>query len=303
MPSTKPRAIPSVEFLLHPEHDTAYVHFENAAAHPFNDGAVQLDRRNAWWLADAALLAYWDRTAAIDRFAQAGFDAEFMEDEGLQGYVARTASSVIVTFRGTQPDDWQDLFDDLQVGLVRWDRPGTHVHSGFKRSLDRIWDTLGPQLTALSASRRVWFTGHSLGGALATLAADRLGDTAGVCTIGCPRVGDDAFVREFDRRFDGRALRYVNHTDIVTHLPAPLPFFPYAHVGGLRQIDAEGSISAQRAPIAAEFASVGGLGHDLANAIPGLAARALGSTADFLLDHMPRAYAVDIWNDFALNGD
>ena len=114
--------------------------------------------------------------------------------------------------------------------------PWTHgaVHLGFKQAIDRVWPRLMAIIEPLAASRTVWFGGHSLGGALATLAADRFGDTAGSCTIGSPRVGDRLFAAGFDARFADRVLRYVNDADIVTHVPTPLPL-PYAHAGALRQ--------------------------------------------------------------------
>ena len=45
----------------------------------------------------------------------------------------------------------------------------------------------------------------------------RLPATAGVCTMGSPRVGDREFAAAFDVRFGARAARYVNDADIVTH--------------------------------------------------------------------------------------
>jgi triacylglycerol lipase len=115
----------------------------------------------------------------------------------------------------------------------------------------------------------VWFAGHSLGAALATLAADRFPAAAGVCTIGSPRVGDRAFAAEFDARFGARALRFVNDTDIVTHVPTPFPA-PYEHVGQLRQISADVAVTSEPPALAhfvnAVFGNVGTL-KDTMNAV------------------------------------
>ena len=302
MPTVKPRPESDIAFVLHPERDTHYVHFENGAAHPFEAHAASLGRKSAWWLADAALLAYWDREQAIPRFDSAGLIAEFIEVAGLECYLASADQFVIVAFRGTELDDWQDLFDNVQFIPVPWDRPGTKVHSGFKQSLERVWTQLQGRLDALSVSRRVWFTGHSLGAALATLAADRFSKSAGICTIASPRVGDSAFARGFDARFGSRALRYVNDTDIVTHVPPPVPF-PYRHLGGLRHIDPDGNVSTEPPPLDSLFADVIGSASHVAEVVRDLETGVLRTAPDFLLDHMPRAYTVDIWNDFARNGD
>ena len=175
------------------------------------------------------------------------------------------------------------------------------VHEGFRDALERVWTPLVEKLTPLAASRTVWFSGHSLGAALATLAADRFPATAGVCTLGSPRVGDRAFAAAFDARFGARAARYVNDADIVTHLPTTFPL-PYQHVGRLRQITPDGRITGQ-APMLAHFVrDVFGNVGPLQDVVEALQAGAMRRAPDFLLDHMPRGYTTDIWNDHDAHG-
>ena len=300
--ATKPRPTADVRLVFHPEKDAAYVHFQHAAAVPFDAQAITVLRRNAWWLADAALLTYWSPADVKSRFKAAGFEAQSIDCEGTQCYIATGMGAAIVAFRGTQPDQWRDILDDIRVALVPWDRPDTRVHAGFKDALNRLWPQLGPLVSELGRTMRVWFTGHSLGAALATLAADRFPGTAGVVTVGLPRVGDPRFAAQFDARFGARALRYVRNTDVVTQVPTPLPL-PYRHVGDLRQIARDGTILSQR-PTLAHFISdlVGDL-ERLRDVIEALETGALRRAPAFLLDHMPAGYAVDIWNDFTTNGD
>ncbi len=298
----KPRPAPDVRFVLHPETDSAYVHFADAAAAPFDARAARPHRRNAWWLIDAALLTYWNPADAIPRFGKAGLDAQGIDVGGVQCYVATTATAAIVAFRGTQPDEWSDVFDDALALLVPWDRPGTFVHAGFKLALERIWPALHPVLAGLGPTRRIWFTGHSLGAALATLAADRYEDPAGLVTIGSPRVGGPIFAHHFNERFGARALRYVNSTDVVTHVPPPLPL-PYKHVDQLRQIARDGHVSPDPPRLDHFVADLIGDTQHLAEVMDGLEHAKLHRAPRFLLDHMPRGYAVDAWNDFVANGD
>jgi len=61
----KPPPVCDIQFVLHPEQDAGYVHFENAAAHPFEPAPGSFSRMNAWWLAKAALLSYWDPPQAL----------------------------------------------------------------------------------------------------------------------------------------------------------------------------------------------------------------------------------------------
>jgi hypothetical protein len=264
--SLKPRAKRSLRYVLHPEWDSAYVHFANSAQHPFLSDETGVGRRNAWWLTDAALLSYWNPSEAIGRFRSAGLDATFIEVDGVQCYVSVAPEFVIVAFRGTQVDEWQDIFDDARFALVPW---GNAV-----------------------ASRRVGYAGHSLGGALSVLTADFFGRADGICAIGAPRTGDATFAKAFETRFGSVTVRYVENNDAVTRLP---PAFPlgYEHVGELRQIDAMGNVGRGNRVVSQV---IQGANTDDATAI---------RTAAWLsiLDHMPRGYAVDIWNDYARNGN
>jgi hypothetical protein len=84
-------------------------------------------------------------------------------------------------------------------------------------------------------------TGHSLGAALAILAAWRLKQLgyqiAPLYLFGCPKVGGLVFQDAFDKVFP-EVYRFVNHNDVVPHLP-PKPA-PYEHVGQLCYFDQAG---------------------------------------------------------------
>ncbi|MEO8069991.1 MAG: lipase family protein [Acidobacteriota bacterium] len=300
----KPIPTPEVRFVFHPEEDTAYRHFDGHEQAPFAAKAKTVTRANAWWLAESALLTYWNSVDAVPRFAVAGLSAELVEDSDTQAYLAWSSTAVFVCFRGTQPGRVADILADGLLVLVPW-KAGSgvgFVHLGFREALENVWSKLMDKLRPLATSRTVWFGGHSLGAALATLAADRYPDTAGVCTLGSPRVGDKTFADHFDARFGPRALRYVNDTDVVTHLPTPFPL-PYKHVGGLRHIASDGRITATRPPLAHFVRDVFGETQHVVEISEALNAGALRTAPDYLLDHMPRAYTVHIWNDFDAHGD
>jgi triacylglycerol lipase len=297
----KPAPQPDVRFVFHPEEDATYEHFSPGMP-AFDGHATQLGRRNAWWLAEAALLSYSSPASAVPRFRAAGFDAVLLEAGALQCYIASTDHVTIVAFRGTEPDEWGDVLDDALYVMAPWVHAGSHVHLGFKAALDRVWSSLAGALSPLIASRRVWFTGHSLGAALATLAADRFPDAAGVCTFGSPRVGDRAFARQHDERFGLRAARYVNDADVVTHVPPRLTF-PYTHVGGARYIGPDGRVSPQRPLLAHYIGDLFGRTRPLFEMTQGFQQGHLKTAPDFLLDHMPRSYTVALWNDYVLNGE
>jgi triacylglycerol lipase len=289
----KPVPVHSLEFVLHPEQDTAYKHYENASANPFQPNPQDFPRVNAWWLAEAALLTYWNAADAIPIFEAAGFQCQFITAEGTDCYVATQGSFVVVAFRGTQPNAWKDILADATIVLVP-SQTG-NVHLGFKKAFEVIRPQLDTILERLTPGRTLWFCGHSLGGALATLAADHYAATRGVCTLGSPRVGDSAFAHAFSAKLSGKSLRYVNDHDVVTHVPPPVG---YEHVDLRRFIAPDGSVSGGEPAILHFFADLIGTPAALLEVIEGLSKGTPQFAPMFLLDHMPKMYAVSTWNDY-----
>jgi hypothetical protein len=218
-----------------------YDYFADLDRYPFDPGATSFDRIHAWRMADAAMLAYVvNREDIRARCVSAGLgEVEFFTRESTHAYVARSDAAAIVAFRGT--DDYVDVLKDLQIVRTPSER-GAQVHTGFKESLELVWPHMRPHLEELRASgRALWFTGHSLGAALATLAAGRLEGAHVVYTFGSPRVGDKRYAREYPVP----VWRVVNNNDLVAHLPPPLFF---RHVGQLRFLDSRGRLRRARSP-------------------------------------------------------
>lgn len=144
----------------------------------------------------------------------------------------------VVVFRGTDADDPTDIGTDADLLLKPWGRGGS-VHTGFANALDTIAAGLDDAVQSLGVP--VLFTGHSLGAALATLAASLfkpLGNVTGLYTFGSPLVGDSAFVATLD---GVNIYRYRDCCDVVTRIPPPE--LDYVHVGPQRYIDHNGLIT------------------------------------------------------------
>ncbi|WP_437711050.1 hypothetical protein WMF45_39010 [Sorangium sp. So ce448] len=87
---------------------------------------------------------------------------------------------------------------------------------------------------------RLYIAGHSLGGALAVLAAAAICTESpleevkkklcGIYTFGQPMVGDDVFAGVFEPIFGSRLFRHVYRRDLVPHLP-PRTSGKFAHFG------------------------------------------------------------------------
>src|SRR5262249_27827543 len=133
---------------------------------------------------------------------------------------------------------------------------------------------------------------HSLGGALATVAARLCGSglVAGLYTFGSPMVGD----RKFQNSFHLPAWRFVNNADIIArnpkfglYWPIRFPIFArYRRVGDLNFINSDGSIEAAgRQP----FDLIGHL------------RLKFGWPLNKLADHAPLRYAIYIWNEYIMS--
>jgi triacylglycerol lipase len=102
-------------------------------------------------------------------------------------------------------------------------RSGAKMHRGFTTAFLSVRDRIHEFIKNNPASR-VTVTGHSLGGALATLCAVDLqfnfSDqfSIDIYTFGAPRVGNDGFTDSFDRRMP-ESYRFINGMDIVPALP------------------------------------------------------------------------------------
>jgi triacylglycerol lipase len=140
------------------------------------------------------------------------------------GFVARNTASgnVFVTFRGTQSiEDWVSNVSFPQVAHP-W---AGHTEKGFTDLYNQCTAKVKAAVQSAPGAPNVFVTGHSLGGALATLATADLtssGVRAAMYNIASPRVGDRAFAARFDSQVAVR-WRIVNTEDIVTTVPIATP--------------------------------------------------------------------------------
>lgn len=194
---------------------------------------------NAVWLMELSRLVYRhdveeDPSPPMPQrssyLASNGFrQRAFFQDAGT-GTVAflvestTTPTFAVLAFRGTEVNI-KDYVTDLKVGKPPLDSSDVVVHEGFKLALDSVWDAVAAELAKLTCP--VFFTGHSLGAALATLAAARHAPAA-VYTFGSPYVGDKEFVESL---VGVPVFRCKDDIDIVTVVPPEE--WGFRHVGEL----------------------------------------------------------------------
>ncbi|NJK34634.1 MAG: lipase family protein [Oscillatoriales cyanobacterium SM2_2_1] len=157
------------------------------------------------------------------------------ESRGTRALLSQDGTRQVLAFRGTESlVNWcQNLDFDLVQGF------GGCLHVGFYEALTYIWSELR---TNLNRDRPILLTGHSLGGALATIAALDLHQrdyrVTGVYTFGSPRVGNRAFAAGYDLALRSRTHRFVYGQDTVTRVPPRS--FDYSHGGNFVGLRADG---------------------------------------------------------------
>jgi hypothetical protein len=155
------------------------------------------------------------------------------------------ARSAFLAFRGTADvEDWLADIDAVPDGY----RPVTgsgQVHAGFQDVYELVRNSIAANLaTATAGCNQILVTGHSLGAALAVLAAPDIFRSMPpnkieprLITFAGPRVGLPDFVTAFNAAIES-CFRVVNFLDIVPYVPPP----PYVHVGAQITVDSGGPV-------------------------------------------------------------
>ncbi len=221
-------------------------------------------------LGKASYLIYYSKQYVAEISKRWGIDIRnnfrYFNNRGqdTQAFMFRTSEYMVLAFRGSQETrDWYTNismtlrdFTVRKSGVTTLSSYKGRVHSGFflawasiERSvLDQIAQWKQQSMAEGKPLPPLLITGHSLGGALASMAAASLNENGvevvGVYTFGQPRVGDWQFSRQLSKRLDGRIFRFINNNDVVPHLPPPFsPLSPlrlYTHLGSAKYFNAKG---------------------------------------------------------------
>ena len=196
--------------------------------------------RRSLLFAELSMISYNDEEEAKLAAAIAGFDdVAFFDRDGSQAYRFRNQHDCVIACRGTEPTEWNDIKADANATSVLSETVG-RVHRGFKKEVDDLWPMIETAL--LDNSHPLYFCGHSLGGAMATICSGRCylshipSNPVELFTYGSPRVGDKRYINHV--KLDH--YRFVNNNDIVPRVPPRL--FGYRHCGAEVYLDRDGQI-------------------------------------------------------------
>ena len=172
-----------------------------------------------------------------------------MKDTNIFGLIGHNAGTrtAFLSFRGSSDlSDWLADFDFIPTGYQPLPGFG-QVHAGFQDVYQCVRDSVVAALpVATEGCERILVAGHSLGAAVAVVAAPDIARgmppnaiEPRLTTFGGPRVGLADFAAAFDAAIDC-CYRVVNFLDIVPLVPPP----PYVHVGAEIAVDSGGKIDA-----------------------------------------------------------
>ena len=186
-------------------------------------------------------LAYNNIDDAKKQAKKLGFTTvEFYDKDGAQAYRFMNKTDLVIACRGTEPTQFGDIKADLQALPVLAETV-SRVHRGFKKEVDDLWPMVEEDiLRKTNFKKELWFCGHSLGAAMATIMASRcmhdveLNDPVELYTFGSPRVG----WRGYCKSLGVVHHRWKNNNDIVTTVP--LALMGYVHHGEQHYLNAYG---------------------------------------------------------------
>ena len=196
-----------------------------------------MDKKEAYLFSLVSLLAYGTEFEVKDFKPGPTFENKSSDTQGMFG----TAYDKywVVAFRGSEetgPEDWITDLKFIKQNYA-YDTPykGLKIHSGFMGAYQSIRPVVIDRVKKAS-SKDIVCTGHSLGAALATLAAfdikNTLPDKDVSCfTYGSPKVGNDNFAKAYNALVPN-TYRFVNGPDLV---PQAL-LVGYEHVGKLYHV-------------------------------------------------------------------
>ena len=333
--------------LIPPDLDRAY--FDGCSTFPFSARADGCNFHNAWWLAEASFAAYDDFDATghgrvnLNALAQARYRVSSATSGNTQFLAIENDAVLIIAFRGTRVEgfsvpvlqtaprvfspNWGDVVTDAKFLPCKLS-DGSFVHAGFLDAFEDVHTAVTGLINAAARQgRAIWLCGHSLGAAIATIAAYfNRATVQALYTFGSPRVGDGVFAEALLARVPN-IYRFVHHRDVVTTVPPQglplgggiaqwLPILGplaggehggYTHVGNAQYISggksstiAEGEQALDRVGALAQFSFAHAL--ESADAL----ARGLATMNpdrwplpfEVIADHAPVYYANKIFNSF-----
>lgn len=214
----------------------------------------KLTHGNAYWMARLSKEVYSKRSKNNQMPNEGKIlnslqkdDSKFLsvfgvDEKSSQAALIEHNDYLCMTFRGTnEVADWLDNLNVFSTKVLFGE-----FHRGFWEALEDVWEPIYEKYRELRANdkRPLFITGHSLGGAMATVATAKFVHDdqpfTSTYTFGQPRAMSRDTSLIFNSECKSRYFRFHNNNDIVTRVPARI--MNYSHVGSYLYISLKGKI-------------------------------------------------------------
>lgn len=215
---------------------------------------VNVSKNDTLDLMQLCINSYNSKWGKVHKVLDVIADYEVDNVQFSMGYKKRDLETLYIIFRGSDEDlDWKQNFKFKRLPLVQIVtkelekgnpysnvNPDVMVHKGFYEDYIKV-RTIIHDYIKKGGFKLIYVTGHSKGGAEATLCAVDVQfnffpdeyDKVICVTYASPRVGNKAFADSFNKRVP-RSLRVVNGEDFICKVPYNA--LGYWHVDNLMHI-------------------------------------------------------------------
>jgi len=190
----------------------------------------EYDINVARWLLELIALTYSENETFIkNSLKKADLNLElysFFNINEAEVAIYYNKNIIIVVLNGTTVEDINDILCDINIFYEKTNFG--KIHKGFFEYYKKLRKPVFSSLLKLNKekNRKIYWTGHSLGGALAVIFALIFGEGV-IYTFGSPKVGDKNFAEYCNKNLIH--YRIYNEDDLITKLP-PIDFL-YEHCG------------------------------------------------------------------------
>jgi predicted lipase len=145
-------------------------------------------------------------------------------------FIVHNKNKINVCYRGSY--NIPDFLTNFNINNKNFMNEDIRIHSGYLNYYLKTKDEIIKQINEIRRKNKITdiiFTGHSLGGSVATIASfdskNIFNDVNIKCiTFGAPKVGNDKFIDEYNKKIL-YSYRFVNENDVFEHVP----FILYKH--------------------------------------------------------------------------
>jgi hypothetical protein len=187
------------------------------------------------------------------------------------GIIGERPDAIVLAFAGTDPAVWETLATDFNIQIAA----ATDTHTGFQVALDAVQPEVRRAIDrSREANKPLFIAGHSLGAAIAGLAAHFCESSGArpraVYAYGMPRVGGASFQADYNGPLGALTFRLVHGLDVVARVP--MSGIGFRHVGRVLECGSGRKFDPARlsAAVSDEPNFAVGLAHTLVSGAEGL---------------------------------